>query len=155
MSRWLSDCLKKRLRPTWHSRQICILNLDMKHLVKLSLLTLLSISDLCLSSDFRYRDSALSTSGRSDELLSITSIPSHDPRKVNPSSFGASTYTSSHTVTTSSSRRNLSLHPLPRETVTSLTTTEGRLEGNGGYRAAAYYVNWVSYPTLRLLCRHR
>ena len=112
-------------------------------------LTLSSTLGLSLSSISQDHIRALDTSARSDEPSSVSNAPLQ--RRMYLDTIGASACTSSQAVVTSSSRHILRPYPLPRDITTSTSLTNSSSESNGGYRAAAYYVNWVSYTKTTML----
>ena len=114
----------------------------MRHFLVNIFLTLPSTLGFSLSSISQDHIRALDTSARSDEPSSVSNAPLQ--RRMHLDIIGTSACTSSQAVVTSSSRQNLRSYPLPGD-ITSTSLINSSLESNGGYRAAAYYVNWVSY----------
>jgi len=121
----------------------------MRHFLVNIFLTLPSTLGLGLSSISQDHIRALDTSARSDEPSSVFNTPLQ--RRMCLDTIGTSSCTSGQAVVTSSSRQILRPYPLPGDITTSTSLTNSSLESNGGYRAAAYYVNWVSYTKTTML----
>ena len=121
----------------------------MRHFLVNIFLTLPSTLGLSLSSISQDHIRALDTSARSDEPSSVSNTPPQ--RRMCLDTVGTSACTSSQAVVTSPSRQILRPYPLPGDVTTSTSLTNSSLESTGGYRAAAYYVNWVSYTKTTML----
>jgi hypothetical protein len=113
----------------------------MRYLTENIPLTLLLTSGFCLSSVSQDRVKALNTGGCSDEPSQVTSTPLQGREKVSSNIIGTTACTSTQAAVTSSSRRNFP--PTSR--------TNSSSQSKGGYRAAAYYVNWVSFTKTTVL----
>jgi hypothetical protein len=123
----------------------------MRYLTENIPLTLLLTSGFCLSSVSQDRVKALNTGGCSDEPSQVTSTPLQGREKVSSNIIGTTACTSTQAAVTSSSRRNFPPYPLPRDTIASTSRTNSSSQSKGGYRAAAYYVNWVSFTKTTVL----
>jgi hypothetical protein len=114
----------------------------MRHLLEYLLLTLLPNFGFCLSLASQDCVKAPRANGCSEELLPVTSVPLQDLEQVRTNVVAATVRTPSQVGLPSSSKQTLPPLPLPRDSIASPANDSS--ESNDGYRAAAYYVNWVS-----------
>lgn len=122
-------------------RPVCAADLKMRTLLTGLLLTLLPASVLCLNSVCQGGIELLATGASSDRAQG-TGLTGLDV--VTTTAFA-----SSQALTTVSPRRVLRSYDLPKGFTQS--SVKDSVGDNDGYRAAAYYVNWVSSPTTTLL----
>jgi hypothetical protein len=117
----------------------------MRHLLKLSLLSLLSNFGFRLSLASQDCAKAPGTRECLNEVSPVTSIILQGSEQPSSNLTPTTAPTSSEAGVSSFPRQDSSLPPHPRDSIASPDNDSS--SGNYGYRAAAYYVNWVPKNT--------
>jgi hypothetical protein len=128
----------------------------MRHLLKLSLLFLLSNFAFRLSLASQDCAKASGTRECLNEVSPVTSIILQGCEQASSNLTPTTAPTSSEAGVSSFPRQDSSLPPHPRDSTASPDNDSSK--GDYGYRAAAYYVNWVpnnTFVTLTLLTTPR